>query len=291
MEEVWTIIKLIQWTAQYFASKGIPQPRADAEILLAYVLGKQRIELYLNYDQPLKPAELTCFREVIRRRMAREPVQYITGRQEFWSLDLEVTPAVLIPRPETELLVEHALSLLRAHPGSAPLVLEVGTGSGAISLALARELPELEILATDISPAALIVARRNASQYQVAHRIHFVAMDLLRAFVHHGPIFDLIVSNPPYIATSQLGKLAPEITRYEPGRALDGGTEGLSLVSDMIAQTQLLLRPGGSLLVEIGQGQAAVLERDLTATSCYAPARFIKDYAGILRVLHLRKCA
>ena len=175
MEERWTVLKVLQWTTEYFGLKGIDQPRASAEVLLAHVLGMERIQLYLNFDRPLAPAELASYRELIRRRAAREPTQYITGKQEFWSLDFEVTPAVLIPRPETELLVEKALELVR---GTAKRVLDLGTGSGAIAIALAHECPTIQVVATDKSCAALLVARRNAFRHHVEERIALVATDL-----------------------------------------------------------------------------------------------------------------
>jgi release factor glutamine methyltransferase len=288
MEELWTILKLIQWTTQYFGRKGIAQPRTDAEVLLAHVLKTERIQLYLRYDQPLQPRELAEYRDLVRRRGAHEPLQYITGRQEFYSLELEVTPAVLIPRPETEILVETALALLKEQGLSSPWVLDLGTGSGAIAVALGHENRQLRILAIDVSVAALAVARRNAKRHSLTDRIHLVAMDLCQAMSTNLAIFDLIVSNPPYIPTNDIPGLAPEISSFEPGTALDGGSHGLAVIRRIMDQAHRVLRPSGSLLLEIGQGQAQLLRDQTAAHPAYQSMEFIDDFSGIPRVLHLR---
>jgi release factor glutamine methyltransferase len=291
MEGPWTILKIIQWTTQFFSSRGIGQPRADAEVLLAHVLGLERIQLYLNYDQPLKPEELAAYRQAIQRRAAREPVQYITGHQEFWSMELEVSPAVLIPRPETEILVERALAVLAQTAGEAPLIWDVGTGSGAIAIALAYEIPTLRAIASDLSPAALAVARRNSVRHGVAQRIHLVAMDLFSGLGSARKCFDLIVSNPPYIANSEMRGLAPEIVNAEPCTALIGGPQGLTILRGLLEGAWGLLKPGASLLMEIGHHQAALLAAELETNSHYDDVTFINDYAGIARVLEARRRA
>ncbi len=288
MEEPWTILKLIQWTTQYFSSKGIAQPRTDAEVLLAHVLKTERLQLYLRFDQPLQAWELVEYREAVRRRGTHEPLQYITGRQEFWSLDLEVVPSVLIPRPETEILVERALALLSENGNLAPWVLDLGTGSGAIAVALAHENPQVRVLATDVSSAALVVAQRNARRHGVADRIQLVAMDLFQALSAELAAFDLIVSNPPYIASSDIPGLAPEIAHFEPRNALDGGFQGLGVIRSIVDQAHGYLMPPGSLLVEIGPGQAEPLRHQLATHPAYHTMEIIADYAGIPRVLHLR---
>jgi release factor glutamine methyltransferase len=288
MEETWTILKLIQWTTQYFSRKGIAQPRTDAEVLLSHVLSTERIQLYLHFDQPLQERELAVFREAVRRRAAHEPLQYITGRQEFWSLELEVSPSVLIPRPETELLVEKALALLKDDSGASPWVLDLGTGSGAIAVALAHEHPGVRVLATDISTAAIAVAQRNARRHDVADRVHLVVMDLCQALALGDPNFDLIVSNPPYIASSDIPGLAPEIAYFEPRNALDGGLQGLDVIQHIMDQAHGCLKPSGSLLVEIGQDQAELLRHQQATHPDFATIDVIADYAGIPRVLHLR---
>ncbi len=286
MDEVWTILKVLQWTADYFKRKGIPQPRADAEVLLANVLGLERLQLYLRFDQPLGGDELVRFREFVKRRAAREPTQYITGRQEFWSLDLEVTPATLIPRPETEVLVEKAMELIQCRPLR---VLDVGTGSGAIALALAHEAPQISLVATDRSIDALSVARRNAQRHGLDRRISFVAMDLFDAFTATGQPFHLVVTNPPYIGDLELPHLSPEVGGYEPMEALrGGGPHGMDLQGAILDRAPSLLPRGGHLLMEIGQGQENFLARMISGKTGVAQFQFFKDYSGIVRVLHVQ---
>jgi release factor glutamine methyltransferase len=286
MEERWTVLKVLQWTMEYFGRKGIDQPRASAEVLLAQVLGVERIQLYLNFDRPLIPGELASYREVVRRRAAREPTQYITGKQEFWSLEFEVTPAVLIPRPETEFLVEKALELLS---DSSARVLDLCTGSGAIAIALAHECPSLRLIATDKSYAAIQVARRNAIRCRVDERVAFVAADLLGAFSSSSAPFDVIVSNPPYIGETEFPHLAPEIMKYEPSDALLAGPEGLSVIRRILNEAPVHLKGGGSLLMEIGAGQAEALNEEVRRHPAIDLFEFMRDYSGILRILHLRK--
>lgn len=286
MEETWTILKVLQWTMGYFQRRGIEQPRASAEVLLAQALGMERIDLYLHYDKPLNAPELARCREFIRRRAAYEPTQYITGVQEFWSLEFEVNPSVLIPRPETELLVEKTLDLA----GNAPaLVLDLCTGSGAIAVALSHEHPSLRIVATDISPEALKTAQRNARRHHVEQRIFFIAMDLFSAFSAR-PLFDIIVTNPPYVAEAEFSKLSREILHHEPRSALaGGGALGLDIIFDILDKAPFHLKPNGVLLIEIGAEQAKVLREKLMDHPDFEPPRFIEDYSRILRVLQLHR--
>lgn len=285
MEEAWTILKVLRWTADYFQGKGIPQARTDAEVLLAHALGLERIQLYLRFDQPMAIGELACFREMVKRRAAREPVQYITGRQEFWSLELEVTPATLIPRPETEILVEKALELIQGRPLR---ILDIGTGSGAIALALAHDAPQVTIVATDRSPDALRVAQRNARRHGLESRVQFAAMDLFEAIRPNRSPFDLVVSNPPYIGDRELRDLPPEVGRYEPPGALHGGGPlGIDLPARILDQAPSILQCGGHLLMEIGQGQAEILTRRASGQSGVVRCGLIRDYSGMDRVLHV----
>ncbi|MGV8073151.1 MAG: peptide chain release factor N(5)-glutamine methyltransferase [Syntrophobacteraceae bacterium] len=287
MEEIWTIQRVLQWTTGYFSQKGIEQPRANAEVLLAHVLGTERIQLYLHYDKPLSAHELASYRGFVQRRVVFEPTQYITGKQEFWSLDFEVTPAVLIPRPETELLVEKALEILRADPA---LVLDLGTGSGAVAVALAYERSSVQVVATDKSTEALIQAQRNAARHGVRNRIRFAAMDLFSGFSCTLPPFDIIISNPPYISEGEFRSLAAEVAKYEPEAALrGGGPQGLSVIRQILSGFAGYLKPEGSLLMEIGKGQAEILRDELAENMYVERFEFISDYAGIPRVLHLRK--
>ncbi len=284
MEEQWTVLNVLQWTTKYFSQKEFEQPRADAEVLLAHALGVERIQLYLNYDKPLSAEELALFRGLVRRRASFEPTQYITGKQEFWSLDFEVTPAVLIPRPETEVLVEKALEIAGNEPS---LVLDIGTGSGAIAIAMAHERTGIRIVAADKSWSAIEVARRNAARHGVADRIFFVAADLFGA-VAPLPLFDLIVSNPPYVSDAELLDLSAEIANYEPRSALrGGGKRGLALIRKILEGFHARLKPNGSLLMEIGLGQAEILEAEFSERLA-GRFQFFEDYSGVKRVLHVR---
>jgi len=284
MEEQWTILKVLLWTTEYFKGKGFKLPRADAEVLLAHTLGMERVQLYLNYDKPLASEELARFRSFVRRRAVYEPTQYITGKQEFWSLDFEVTPAVLIPRPETEVLVEKALEIAGTKPSA---VLDLGVGSGAIAVSLAHERSGIEVVATDTSWSAIEVARRNAVRNGVESRIRFVVMNLFEA-LEAGPLFDLIVSNPPYVSDGELLDLAPEIANYEPRSALRGGGEqGLGLILKILEGFHAHMKPEGSLLIEIGLGQAEILEK-MICRELAGRFEFLEDYSGIRRVLHVR---
>ncbi len=287
MEEPWTILKVLQWTAGYFSRKGIDQPRANAEVLLAHVLGTERIQLYIHHDKPLSTDELARYREVVRRRATHEPTQYITRKQEFWSLELEITPSVLIPRPETELLVEGAVELLEE--GSAR-ILDLGTGSGAIAVAVAHERPSVQVIATDRSLDALGVARRNAARHNVEERIRFLCTDLFGGLARQRAAFDLILSNPPYIGEAEMQSLAPEVVSYEPSLALrGGGPEGLHIIREIIREAPDYMRPGGALLMEIGKGQGEILIEELQGDTRFTEVDIIKDYSGILRVLRLRR--
>lgn len=281
MTERWTVLKLLRWTADYFAGRGIDSPRLDAELLLADTLGLDRVGLYLNFERPLEAAELAAYRERVRRRAAREPLAYILGRTEFWSLPFKVTPEVLIPRADTELLVEEALKRL----SGAARVLDVGTGSGALAIALAHERPECAVTAIDVSAAALAVAAENARSNGVAERIGFMAADL--AMLPEGP-FELIVSNPPYIPREDLAGLMPEVRDFEPRLALDGGIDGLTAYRAITGQTDAVLALGGWLLVEVGIGQAGEVQA-LFAAAGLTELFIARDLSGIERVVGGRR--
>jgi release factor glutamine methyltransferase len=287
----WTIIKLLEWTTSYFASRAIEGPRAGAEILLAHALNLQRVDLYLRYDQPLTQTELGYYKTLIRRRVRREPVAYITGCREFWSMNLTVSGDVLIPRPETECLVEQVLADLSTEDTTEPAhILELGTGSGAIILALASSLGRSVCCASDVSERSVRVARENARRYGLDGRVHFFCGDWTRPLRCNG-IFDVIVSNPPYIPTGQIKTLAPEIHLYEPIRALDGGDDGLASVRRLITQAHRFMRPGGRLLLEIGHDQQEAVRQIAGTAGQYEDPLFTKDYAGYNRVVKMRKNA
>jgi release factor glutamine methyltransferase len=288
----WTIIKLLGWTTSYFASRAIESPRAGAEILLAHTLNLQRVDLYLRYDQPLMQTELERYKALIRRRVRREPVAYITGCREFWSMNLTVSGDVLIPRPETECLVEQVLAELSTEDNAEPShILELGTGSGAIILALASSLRRSVCFASDVSERSVQVARENARRHGLDGRIHFFCGDWTRPLRFKGPSFDVIVSNPPYIPTGQIKTLEPEIHLYEPLRALDGGDDGLVSVRRLITQVHRFLRPGGRLLLEIGHDQQEAIRQIAATARQYEDPLFTKDYAGYNRVVKIRKKA
>lgn len=285
VDETWTIIKTLQWTTDYFQSHEIDQPRTDAEVLLAHALHLKRIELYTNYDKPLRDQELKAFKSLIQRRILREPVAYIIGKKEFWSLDLTVTPDVLIPRPETECLVEAALDFIPK--GTDRNILDLGTGSGAIILALAHERPGHRFYAVDRSEAALTVARKNAQRHGLEKAITFLRGNWFEGVQNLKKQFDIIVSNPPYIPTRQIEELSPEVARYEPRYALDGGSDGLDAVRFIIRTAPDYMVPTGKVFLEIGYDQrsaVAALTKDL---GCYKDFECRKDYGNNDRVVQI----
>jgi release factor glutamine methyltransferase len=287
----WTIIKLLGWTTSYFASRAIESPRAGAEILLAHVLNLQRVDLYLRFDQPLTQTERERYKALIRRRVRREPVAYITGCREFWSMNLTVSGDVLIPRPETECLVEQVLAELSSEDTAEPSrILELGTGSGAIILALASSLCRSVCFASDVSERSVRVARENARRHGLDGRVQFFCGDWTGPLRLSG-VFDVIVSNPPYIPTGQIKTLEPEIHLYEPLRALDGGYDGLASVRRLITQAHRFMRPGGRLLLEIGHDQQEAVRQIAATAGQYEDSLFTKDYAGYNRVVRMRKKA
>lgn len=251
--ESMTVGDAVAWGTSAFEEADMPpaRSRADAILLLRHVLGIPHAEIYAYRERPLTVLQTEAFNVLIQRRLRGVPIQYLTGEQEFFGLPFHVTPDCLIPRPETEHLVEAALARLEHHP--APRIAEVGTGSGAIAVALAHALPHAEIVALDISPSALTVALQNAQLNHVADRIRFVASDLLTAVV--GERFDAIVSNPPYIALSERKSLPIEVREYEPAQALFAGPTGLEFYQRLIPAAHPLLLPGGWLMMEIGHGQ------------------------------------
>jgi release factor glutamine methyltransferase len=290
----WTIIKLLKWATSYFNSHGIDRPRAEAEILLSHALKLQRIDLYLRYDQPLYSEDLMRFKELIKRRINREPIAYIVGTKEFWSMDFAVTRDVLIPRPETEFLVEAALDLLPKESKSDPLltprrILELGTGSGAVILTLASMRPGHQFFATDRRWAAIRLARKNATRHGLEGTVELICADWFEPFRPKWCAFDMIISNPPYIPRRLIGGLQPEIARYEPISALDGGEDGLSCLKHIIGHAHLFLREQGNLLLEIGHDQKMDVKRIADQSATYEHIVSTKDYSGYDRVIQMRK--
>ena len=286
----WTIIKVIQWATNYFKTHDIDSPRATAEILLAYALKCKRIDLYINHDQPLVAGELDMFKGLIKRRITREPVAYIVGVREFWSMDLEVTQDVLIPRPETECLVEAALDLLAQN--SSPhfmRILDVGTGSGAIVLALASTQRGHVYFASDLFFAAARLARKNAERHGFLGKVHFFVGDWFASLHPLKTKFDMILSNPPYVPRSVIPELQPEIHRFEPLAALNGTKDGLRSIREIIGSAYLYLNPNGMLLLEIGHDQKKDVDRIASDCGHYQAILFKKDYSGYDRVVQMRK--
>ena len=277
---MWTILRVLQWTEQRFTERGLASPRLDAQLLLAKVLERDRVYLYTHFDQPLGPDELARYRGLIQRRLAGEPVAYLVGKKEFRSLELAVDARVLVPRPDTETLVDVALALLP----EGGRVVDVGTGSGAIALALKKERPDAEVLAVDRSPDAAAVARANAERLGLA--VEVLEGDLLAPVGARAPLA-LVVSNPPYIASAEIATLAPEV-RKEPLAALDGGADGLAVIRRLVQEAPPLLGAGGAVALEVGAGQATAVVGLFAADGRYAPATVTRDLAGIERVVAAR---
>ena len=273
-DEIWTPLKLITWTTAYLSEKGVDNARREAEWLLCSVTGLDRMGLYLNYDRPLNQEELSGYREIVSRRGRREPLQYLLGTQEFDGLEFVVTPDVLIPRHDTETLVEEAV---RAAPG-ARTVLDIGTGSGCIAISLARRLPAARITAVDISARALKVAKMNAAALDA--EIEFLEGPFFEPV--NGRRFDLVVSNPPYITTSELSTLQPEVRDFEPMLALDGGPDGLEPYRAIISGAPRHISHGGWLIFEIGAGQQKDVSAML-AKSGFSDIIHAEDTGGIIR--------
>lgn len=282
MSESWTVLALLKWTANYFAGKGIENGRLDAELLLAETLKLNRIGLYLNFDRPVQNDELAAFRALIARRARREPIAYILGHGEFWSLTFKVGPEVLIPRGDTETLVEAALKVLP--PGGT--LLDIGVGSGAIALAIAHERPDLSVEGIDLSLAALAIATENAQRLGLAGRVTLRQGDLFA--LDGSRQYDVIVSNPPYIALGEKASLMPEVRDFEPALALFAGADGLDCYRALIPAARAALKDSGTLLVEVGAGQAAAVA-ELFAASGYAETCTSRDLSGIERVVSGRK--
>ena len=285
-DDVWTVGRLLTWTTDWLTTKGSESARLDAEVLLAHVRGCQRILLYTAFDTPVSDAERARFRELVKRRGDGEPVAYLVGNREFFSLPFAVSPAVLVPRPETEGLVVRVIDLCK--PLTASRIIDVGTGSGAIAVTLAKHLPRARLVATDISPAALAVARENAARHGVAERIEFLECDLLSAPQAAGP-WDVIVSNPPYVRDDEFDALPRDVRLHEPKGALVAGPTGVEVVVRLAADAVGSLAAGGWLVVEIGPIVAAAAERALAAVPGLVPGPTLPDMAGLPRIVQARK--
>ena len=313
-DKIWTIGRILKWTEQYFKDKGIESPRLDAEVLLAHVLEKQRIYLYVHFDEPLQPAELAAYREMIKQRVLRVPVAQILGEKEFMGLTFKVTADTLVPRPDTEILVQAAVERLKAMKGEAktpedevladgeeassaanrdeaavdvsqePLrIADIGTGSGAICLSVLHYLADTAADTVDISPEARAVAEENAASLGLADRVTFHTGDLLQPL--RGMTFAAILSNPPYIPEADIAGLAPEVRLKEPHTALSGGRDGLDFYRRLAKEVPAMLVPGGFMAFEVGIHQAEPVAALAKANPLIARTEILPDYAGIDRVV------
>ena len=277
------MLEVIQRSGEFLAKRGVDSPRLQSELLLAHALGLPRMKLYLGFDREMTGPELDKVRALVKRRGDREPLQHIVGSVSFCGLELIVTPEVLIPRPETELLAMRAVRFLQSREASASAVLDFGTGSGCLAIAIAVQAPSAELHATDISEAALEVARRNAERHQVAGRIRFLRGDGFGA-LPAGLKIDLIVSNPPYIATGEIETLQPEVRDHDPRLALDGGPDGLDFFRRLASQAGAFLNESGRLMVELGDGQDSSVRAIFEAQEWLVES-VEKDDTGRARIL------
>jgi release factor glutamine methyltransferase len=278
----WTIGRLLNWTADYFAKQGLESPRLEAEVLLAHARGCQRIMLYTAFEEVASEELRTKFRELVKRRTAGEPFAYLAGKREFFSLEFAVTRDVLIPRPETEQLVMTVVDWVRRRGLPSARIIDLGTGSGCIAVCLAKQLPGAQITAVDVSEAALAVARRNAERHGVSGRVEFARSDLL-ADVPAGQ-FDVIVSNPPYITSSEMATLDASVRDHEPHLALDGGADGTDVIARIIDAVPRWLVPGGLLAMEISPTIVSQVNQ-LVAGSSLRPLPTLLDLAGRVRIV------
>ena len=281
----WTVGQLLKWTTDYLKHHGSDSPRLDAEVLLAEALGCRRIDLYTAFGELPDEEVRTAFRELVRRRAEGAPVAYLVGHREFFSLDFRVTPDVLIPRPESELLVVAMLDLARRLPAEREIsICDVGTGSGIIAVCAAKHLPQCRVTAVDISPAALGVARGNAAKHGVQERIKLIESDLLSA-VPPGERFDFIVANPPYVSTAEMQALAPDVRDFEPPLALVAGQRGTEVIESLLPQAAERLDPGGHLLIEISPMVHDAVRALLEADGRFQLGPTVKDLARLPRVV------
>ncbi len=280
---VWNIGALLQWTTDFFNRRQVDEPRLSAELLLAHALHCTRMQLYTQFDVEPPEQQLQGFRELVKKRGENVPVAYLIGKAWFYSLEFAVTPDVLIPRPDTETLVEHIIMRVRQAPGwETPNILDLCTGSGCIAITLAKHLPNAKLVATDVSEKALAVAAENAKTLGVADRVQFLQGDLLTPVLALAPPaqFHVIASNPPYIASGDIAGLPPQVRDHEPHLALDGGPDGLNALRKIVQEAQPCLLPGGMLAVEIAYNQAAVAQGVAEGAPWLASHKLLRDAAG-----------
>lgn len=282
--ETWTVRRLLEESEKFFRNKKLDTPLLDAQLLLAHALGCKKIELYVRYEEVPTDEQRTKLRELVKKRAEGMPVAYLVGYREFFSLQFIVSPAVLIPRPDTETLVVEALQRMKQHP--APKVLDVCTGSGCIAIAIASRHKTAQVTATDISPEALAIARQNAEKHGVADRITFIEGDLLEPVT--GQQFDFVLSNPPYITTAAMSQLETSVQKYEPRLALEAGPEGLDFYRRLTSDLSPLLEVAGTVLFEVGYNQAERV-RDLLLSAQLELGPTFKDMGGHVRVVSAQR--
>jgi release factor glutamine methyltransferase len=284
MEE-WTIQKLLNWVTEYLKNKGVDSPRLSGELLLSYVLGLKRIELYTQFNRIVGEECLSQLRQLVKRAAEHEPIAYLTGKKEFYSLEFEITKDCLIPRPETELLVERAIEFLRTRTGE-QFICDLCTGCGCVAIAIARNFPTCRIVATDISDAALEVAERNVTRHGLNGRLKLLKGDLFEPIIPGlGPAkFDLIVCNPPYVCETEFEKLAKNVRDFEPKLALAAGRDGLDIINKVIADAAKFLKPAAAMMLEIGNEQGPAVCKLLEDTGRFAAVNIEKDYNKLDRL-------
>lgn len=288
--EIWTIKKLLEWISDYFDKSGIDAPRLSAELLLCHVLKLERIQLYTLYDRVVQPDQLATLRALVKRGAGHEPVAYLVGRCEFYSLPLKITPDCLIPRPETEHLVERAINFLRPR-GEGQYVLDLCTGSGCIAAAIAKNVKGVQVVATDISDSALKIAAENITRHKLDDTVQLLCGDLFDPIIAglDTAKFDLIVSNPPYVSEPEYEKLDKNVKDYEPRLALYAGIEGLDVYERILEKVDDFLKPDGALMMEIGYAQGPAIQRMLEETGLFQDIRIEKDFANNDRIAIAKK--
>jgi release factor glutamine methyltransferase len=290
MADIWTISKLLNWITDYLTSKKVDSPRLSAELLLSDVMAMKRIELYMHFDKPVEQAKLDTLRGLVKRAGESEPIGYLVGRTEFYSIEMAVCKDCLIPRPETETLVERAIEFLRTRTGS-QYVLDLCTGCGCIAITIAKNYPDVKVIATDISDAALSVAAQNVEKHKLSEKITLLSGDLFEPIIRQldAPAFDLIVSNPPYVSEPEFEKLDKNVKDYEPHLALRGGFDGLAVYRRIADQVNNFLKPDAALMMEIGYAQGTAIRHKLEQTGLFASIAIERDLSNNDRIAIAKK--
>lgn len=288
--ETWTIKKLLEWIIAYFEKNGVDAPRLSAELLLCHILKLERIQLYTFYDRIVGSEQLAELRAMVKRAAEHEPIAYLVGRCDFYSLPLKITPDCLIPRPETERLIERAIDFLRGRTGS-QYVLDLCTGSGCIVAAIAKNVENLRVVATDISDKALAVAAENIKRHKLEGKVKLLGGDLFDPIITglDKTQFDLIVCNPPYVSDLEYEKLEPNVKKYEPKLALYAGADGLDIYKRILEKVDDFLEPDGALMMEIGYAQGPAIQQMLEQTGIFKEIKIEKDFADNDRIAVAKK--